>query len=262
MSRCGTEEVLPEEEGLDPRIQEELEKLNEFTNLINALESQLDEGNCAFSRLLSESSGSLQALSSKLGSSTIEKARPFYAALEVSQKAQKDCHTAVTNYQRAAGIHSAAKETITLAEQRFLSKSGEWKFDEAWQAMLNNATIKVVEAECLKTQSRADHLAKAASFTQAESTVQSLEKSLHKFIQKSKPYFQRKDQFDKELEEQKKKVQTLQKKVSGAKESYAASLRKLEAISESIHARRKVAQLREPGVGAESQANNNEESRR
>jgi hypothetical protein len=40
-------------------------------------------------------------------------------------------------------VHAAAKETISLAEERFLDNSGEWQFDNAWQEMLNHATIKV-----------------------------------------------------------------------------------------------------------------------
>jgi hypothetical protein len=43
----------------------------------------------------------------------------------------------------SVGIHAAAKETISLAEVRFLDNSGEWQFDNAWQEMLNHATIKV-----------------------------------------------------------------------------------------------------------------------
>lgn len=40
-------------------------------------------------------------------------------------------------------IHAAAKETVALAEQRFMSNSHEWQFDNAWQEMLNHATLKV-----------------------------------------------------------------------------------------------------------------------
>lgn len=40
-------------------------------------------------------------------------------------------------------IHAAAKETVALAEQRFISNKHEWQFDNAWQEMLNHATIKV-----------------------------------------------------------------------------------------------------------------------
>ena len=57
-----------------------------------------------------------------MGAANIEKARPYYEALEVSNKAQKECQSAATNYQRASGIHAAAKETIALAEERFTEK--------------------------------------------------------------------------------------------------------------------------------------------
>lgn len=40
-------------------------------------------------------------------------------------------------------IHAAAKETVALAEQRFMSNSHEWQFDNAWQEMLNCSTLKV-----------------------------------------------------------------------------------------------------------------------
>ena len=53
-------------------------------------------------------------------------------------------------FQRAAGVHAAAKETISLAEERFLDNRGEWQFDNAWQEMLNHATIKVDHANILK----------------------------------------------------------------------------------------------------------------
>lgn len=43
------------------------------------------------------------------------------------------------------GIHAAAKETVALAEQRFLTHQHEWQFDNAWQEMLNHATMKVSE---------------------------------------------------------------------------------------------------------------------
>ena len=85
-------------------------------------------------------------MSKKLGN-CIEKARPYYEALEAYHKAQNDLQSAATHYQRASGVHAAAKETITLAEQRFLDNSNSWEFDNAWQEMLNHATIKVMEAE-------------------------------------------------------------------------------------------------------------------
>lgn len=40
-------------------------------------------------------------------------------------------------------IHAAAKETVALAEERFMSNSHNWPFDNAWQEVLNHATNKV-----------------------------------------------------------------------------------------------------------------------
>ena len=94
-----------------------------------------------FRSLLSDSTHHLKSLSKRLGS-CIEKARPYYEALDQMTRAQAECQKAAVQFQRSAGIHAAAKETISLAEERFLDNSGEWQFDNAWQEMLNHATIK------------------------------------------------------------------------------------------------------------------------
>ena len=49
-----------------------------------------------------------QALSKRIGSH-IEKARPYYETLELTVKAQADCQKAAVEFQRAAGVHAAAK---------------------------------------------------------------------------------------------------------------------------------------------------------
>jgi len=256
-----TDDIQEEEEELDPRVQDELEKLNKHTEEINKLELQLEDANCLFRTLLTDSTQQLKALSQKVGVAQIEKARPYFEALEIANKAQKECQSAATAFQRANGIHAAARETITLAEERFLTNSSNWQFDNAWQEMLNHATMKVMEAEKQKTDSEAEHLQRAAFYTAAEQACQRLEKRLKKNVVKSHHYFEQKDAFNKTLEAQKFQVQSLQSKVSTAKANYAKSLRMLEEISESIHARRqlkrKINVLREPGVGAEFEINEN-----
>lgn len=227
-----------ETEELDPRVQLELEKLNSCTDEINRLEVQLDDANTVFRSLLSDSTHHLKSLSKKLGS-CIEKARPYYEALELMMVAQTECQKAAVQFQRAAGIHAAAKETISLAEERFLDNSGEWQFDNAWQEMLNHATIKVMDAEKQRTASEKEHLARSAAFTEAEATVKTLEKKLSRHIDKSKPYFEQKDTFNKALNSEKIRIQALQAKICQTKSQYAQSLRNLEDISESIHERRK-----------------------
>lgn len=236
-----------ETEELDPRVQEELEKLNHCTDEINRLEVQLDDANTVFRSLLTDSTHHLKSLSKRLGN-CIEKARPYYEALDVSTKAQAECQKAAVQFQRAAGIHAAAKETISLAEERFLDNSCDWQFDNAWQEMLNHATIKVMDAEKQRTASEKEHLARCAFLTEAEQKVKTLEKKLNRHIEKSKPYFEQKDVFNKALGSEKARIQALQKNICQTKAQYAQSLRNLEEISESIHARRKMTVRADPDL--------------
>lgn len=154
-------------------------------------------------------------------------------------------------------MHAAAKETVALAEQRFMSKSHEWQFDNAWQEMLNHATLKVMDAEKEKTETHADHQKKAVIFNTAELKLQQLEDKLRRNILKSRPYFQEKEICQHQLQTQKDRIHSLQAQVQNAKTTYSNSLKNLEIISEEIHKmRRDLRQAapsgpREPGVGAE-----------
>ncbi|XP_050067212.1 SH3 domain-binding protein 5 homolog isoform X1 [Anopheles maculipalpis] len=241
---------------LDPRIQIELENLNTATDDINKLEIELEEANSTFRILMNESTRRLKLSSKKLGS-CIEKARPYYEALEKAKVAQLECQAATLKYQRANEIHAAAKETVALAEQRFMSNSHEWQFDNAWQEMLNHATIKVMDAEKQKAESGAEHQKKAKVFEEAEKKVQQLEERYRRSIQKSRPYFDEKQLCQEQLEAQKGRIQQLEQQIQAAKSAYSTALRNLEKISEEIHEQRgDLSQAapsgpREPGVGAE-----------
>ena len=90
-----------EEEELDPRVQAELERLNKCTDEINQLELQLEEAQSVFRTLLTDSTQQLKATAARVGN-CIEKARPYYEALEVSQKAQKECQVRTISYHTAS----------------------------------------------------------------------------------------------------------------------------------------------------------------
>ncbi|XP_063883777.1 SH3 domain-binding protein 5 homolog isoform X1 [Scylla paramamosain] len=242
--------AVPEEQ-LDPRIQVELEKLNTATDDINKLESKLEETNNAFSSTFAESTARLKSMGKKLGS-CIEKARPYYEAQELARTSQLECQRAAVQYQRANALHQAAKETIALAEERFVNSRHEnWQFDSAWQEMLNHATMKVMEAEAQKAASEREHMRRAALFQQAEQRVQQLQRGLKSSINKSLAYFEEKSRVEAQLESQKERAQQLQLAIAASKASYAQSLRRLEQISEQIHEQRRCQMPREPGVGAE-----------
>lgn len=241
---------------LDPRIQIELENLNTATDDINKLEMELEEAKSTFRILMNESTRRLKLSSKKLGS-CIDKARPYYEALEKAKAAQSECQAAAIKFQRSSEIHAAAKETVALAEQRFMSNSHEWQFDNAWQEMLNHATIKVTDAEKQKAESGAEHQKKAKIFHEIEQKVQHLEERQRRNIHKSKPYFEEKQLCQEQLEAQKGRIQQLEDQIAAAKTAYGTALRNLEQISEEIHKQRGDLSMaapsgpREPGVGAE-----------
>ncbi|KAH8252880.1 hypothetical protein KR032_002325 [Drosophila birchii] len=235
-------------------MQIELENLNSATDEINKLEIELEEANSTFRILLNESTRRLKLSSKKLGS-CIEKARPYYESLDKAREAQIECQQAAVKFQRANEIHAAAKETVALAEQRFMSNSHEWQFDNAWQEMLNHATQKVMDAETQKADCHAEHQRRARLFHTAEQKVQQLEDRYRRSINKSRPYFEEKQVCQDQLQTQKNRIQELQQQVAGAKSTYSTALRNLERISEDIHRQRGDFPTppgpREPGVGAE-----------
>ncbi|XP_041480749.1 SH3 domain-binding protein 5-like [Lytechinus variegatus] len=241
------------EEEIDPRIKEELERLNSSTDQINSLELQLDEVRATFRQALTESTQSLNAISKKIGSA-IEKARPYYEARQKAKELQLETQKAALRFERACGMLTAAKEMVDLAEQG-LFQDGR-TFDANWQEMLNHATMKVGEAENERTLSVHEHLSTAANFNEAEREVKRLQKSLRSNINKSRPYFEMKASFNQNLERHKRRVSELEKDVSSAKKVYSNALRKLEQISDQIHEQRRTSASklgqRESGVGAEA----------
>ncbi|XP_070166568.1 uncharacterized protein [Polyergus mexicanus] len=217
---------------LDPRIQIELENLNNATDNINKLETELDEAHTAFRQLLSDTTRRLKEITDKLGTSCIEKARCYYEALEMAHQAQIQCQQQAQLFQRASEIHAAAKETVALAEARFISHQHEWNFDQAWQDMLNHATMKVMDAENQKAECGREHHRRAMLFHDAEKKLLQLEEKHRRAIIKARPYFEVKAQCDQMLATQKERVEYLQQTVKEIKHIIANG-------------------PREPGVGAE-----------
>nr|XP_033785931.1 SH3 domain-binding protein 5 [Geotrypetes seraphini] len=241
----------PEEEEVDPRIQGELEKLNQATDYINRRETELEDARQKFRAVLVEATVKLDELVKKIGKA-VEDSKPYWEARRIARQAQLEAQKATQDFQRATEVLRAAKETISLAEQRLLEDDGR-QFDSAWQEMLNHATQRVMEAEQTKTRSELVHKETAAKYNAAMGRMKQLEKKLKRTINKSKPYFELKAKYYLQLEQLKKIVDELQAKLSLAKGEYKAALRNLEMISDEIHEKRRSSTMgpRECGVGAE-----------
>ncbi|XP_051817450.1 SH3 domain-binding protein 5 isoform X1 [Antechinus flavipes] len=245
------EEEEEEEEEVDPRIQGELEKLNQSTDDINRRETELEDARQKFRSVLVEATVKLDELVKKIGKA-VEDSKPYWEARRVARQAQLEAQKATQDFQRATEVLRAAKETISLAEQRLL-EDDKRQFDSAWQEMLNHATQRVMEAEQTKTRSELVHKETAAKYNAAMGRMRQLEKKLKRAINKSKPYYELKAKYYIQLEQLKKIVDDLQAKLSLAKGEYKTALKNLEMISDEIHERRRSSAMgpRGCGVGAE-----------
>ncbi|KAM6935365.1 SH3 domain-binding protein 5b [Lycodopsis pacificus] len=245
------DEAEYDDEEVDPRIQGELEKLNQSTDDINRCETELEDARQKFRSVLVEATVKLDELVKKIGKA-VEESKPYWEARRLARQAQLEAQKATQDFQGATEVLRAAKETISLAEQRLLEEDNR-QFDSAWQEMLNHATQRVMEAEHTKTRSELVHKETAAKYTAAIGRMKQLEKNLKRTINKSKPYFEMKAKSYLQLENLKQKVDERQAKLSRAKGEYKAALRNLELISDEIHERRRSCTMgpRGRGVGAE-----------
>ncbi|XP_039978494.1 SH3 domain-binding protein 5-like [Xiphias gladius] len=245
-----------EEEEVDPRIQGELEKLNQSTDDINRWESELEDCRQRFRAVLVEATVKLDEQVKRIGRA-VDDSKPYWEARKVARQAQVEAQKATQEFQRAVEILRAAKETIALAEERLLEEDSR-QFDSAWQEMLNHATQRVMEAEQARTRSEAEHRKTAANYNSCISHMRQLEKKLKRSINKSRPYFELKAKYYLQLEQLKRHVDEHQAKLVVAKAEYRAALRNLESISEEIHAQRRSLAMgtREQGVGAEGNGSN------
>nr|XP_040020642.1 SH3 domain-binding protein 5b isoform X1 [Gasterosteus aculeatus aculeatus] len=244
-------EAEHDDEEVDPRIQGELEKLNQSTGDINRCETALEDARQRFRSVLVEATVKLDELVKKMGKS-VEESKPYWEARRLARQAQLEAQKATQDFQGATEVLRAAKETISLAEQRLLEEDDR-QFDSAWQEMLNHATQRVMEAEHTKTRSELVHKETAAKYAAAIGCLKQLEKKLKRTINKSKPYFEMKAKYYLQLENLKKNVDERQAKLCQAKGEYKAALRNLEKISDEIHERRRSSTVgpRGCGVGAE-----------
>ncbi|XP_055338890.1 SH3 domain-binding protein 5-like [Paramacrobiotus metropolitanus] len=224
-------------EHLDPRVQGELEKLNEAAEAINRLEKQLDEAKAAGRQAFYHMTHTLHDLNNKLGK-CVQKSRPYYEARADLKKAQTELQHAALLFEKSNAGLKASKEIVKLTEEGLVRQGG--KLDETWQEMLNYATKKVTHCEVDLRQRQREHWHASKLYTESEEKVKALEKKFKSSINKSKPYYELRAQMNHFVEKEKFKVRQLERSISQAKITYADGLANLEGISEQIHLQRRM----------------------
>ncbi|XP_049289221.1 uncharacterized protein LOC125767027 isoform X2 [Anopheles funestus] len=257
---------------VDPRVQIELEKLNEATDNINKYEVDLDEAKNEFRELLRESAEKIKAVAKKVGNS-IDAAKPYYEARLYASQLAKETQQCALNFDKAKSVHAAAKEMVYLAEQGLGEKS---TLDTACQEMLTHATTRVNESQNECTEMRNVLKISELKLEVANNRVCKLHSQLKGAIRASSfdirrnlllmniiayqhellflPYYELRANYNALLLEQKQKVVELETKVAESKLRYNEALSNLERISEEIHRQRKARanSLDEDGGGSGS----------
>ncbi|CAF0703548.1 unnamed protein product [Brachionus calyciflorus] len=241
-------------EALDPRIQEELERLNQSCSDINKMENELEEAKNLFNTTKNRQLQRLEFLQKKLGS-CIPKSKPYYEALRITDKLQSEAQKAVQEYQRANSLYKTAKETLSVAEHNLIS--GE--IPDVWQEHLSSTITKINTSKKIVDQAEEFHRKKTAEFQASEERCQTLEKELKKYIIKSESYYEEKFRWNIQMEAQKARIDELERALILAKTTYKEAMKNLSKISEEIHERRdaekrglKKSPSRESGVGSEN----------
>ncbi|XP_028397721.1 SH3 domain-binding protein 5-like isoform X2 [Dendronephthya gigantea] len=218
---------------------------------------ELNEAQQLYRQVFSSASEQLKHKHKKLGK-CVDRARPFYLANRDARQAFKQQQEAAGNFERANEKYNSAKGKVADLERIMMNKSRA--FDGALQELLNHATVEVMEAAKLKRQSSDSHQQASLTFQAAQKKVKELNKNLKGAILKSRGYFELTAALNRQLDQYKQRIFSVENGLRMAKQEYAAALHALEQISDDIHQRRKQNKLnealasmpREEGVGAES----------
>ncbi|XP_063778416.1 SH3 domain-binding protein 5 isoform X2 [Pseudophryne corroboree] len=115
----GQENMQPEEEEVDPRIQGELEKLNQSTDDINRREIELEDARQRFRSVLTEATLKLEEMVKKIGKS-VEDSKPYWEARKVARQVMEE----EQKKTRSELVHkeTAAKYNAAIGRMRQLEK--------------------------------------------------------------------------------------------------------------------------------------------
>ncbi|PNI73522.1 SH3BP5 isoform 4 [Pan troglodytes] len=115
----GMEQGLEEEEEVDPRIQGELEKLNQSTDDINRRETELEDARQKFRSVLVEATVKLDELVKKIGKA-VEDSKPYWEARRVARQVMEAEQTKT----RSELVHkeTAARYNAAMGRMRQLEK--------------------------------------------------------------------------------------------------------------------------------------------
>lgn len=232
------------------QIERDLDELTYSGAAINDLEMQLTRTKQLYQQVLVDGRSQVEMLRRKL-QSHIVKSEPFIDIWRRARQVQDMSNKAAARYDKANSQHTASKEMIRVAESQldaFRKEQEEQEacsepsspspLDLAWQEMLNHATTKVVVTEKERRDSELEHRRILEECKRVMDEYRTTERKLRSHIVKSRPYFQERYRVNQQLAKLKGAMKNLEQKINESKQSYSASLRRLEVLNTEMHERR------------------------
>ena len=246
-----------EEEEIDPRIEIALTKMNTASDDILRFEPELTQHKNAFADAMKQVQIDLKRMANKVGRKTIERARPYYVAVQQARAAHYATKQTAARFEQATECYKKAKAVLASVE-RELEAGG--RITPQQQGKLNAATMSLMEAERRKNTAVDAHGRSTKAFREADSRLMALAKKIKKSILKSRPYFNTKVKHDTVLMEIRRDLLAAQKNVADAKRRYKDSLEFLEHLSREIHERREAEKAAKMAAGASNSSNDGSSS--
>jgi hypothetical protein len=164
-------------------------------------------------------------------------------AKEVYQKAKNQFEQSQALYVAAKEMEIYAEDNIDLhtSNAKHIVKSN--KNQETLVEILEKAKQKVQDSEKSKQKHDKIQIDAFNAYSKLQTISDEHERTLKKFIDKSRKYYELKADLDKELDFQSTKVEGLKSCLKEAKTFYQQSLKNLELISTEIHSQRQTGSI-------------------
>lgn len=209
---------------------------------MNKYETELTQSKLEINRRMHEIVMQLKDIAEQVGTSRIEQAREYYDAQVLIEQVKHQLCEASGAYKAAASRCEVAMEMLHIAEQSFMeratSDASSAHLDYTYQEMLNHATETVVCAET--ERSKCDQKVRDLTVRTAEIEVKLnfLRRQHPRSIERAAVYFDFRARVDAEVKDRRRRCEELALRLRRAKTDYRRSLRRLDEISNEIHAQR------------------------
>ncbi|XP_065191373.1 SH3 domain-binding protein 5-like [Sycon ciliatum] len=230
-----------DDEELDPRVKDELDRLNTASENINKYEKAIGDAREKFKAITDEAFRILNGIK-KSREKSIAKARPYFELRKRARRAHIDAQRSAQRYEKMSSMHKAARETVAKAEANVMAGKSDQvatgivgQDSMAWMEVLNHATLKVMESEKERRRCEEEHLTASDHYSQFEKRIHVLYKDNKRSIKNAMPYFEQHAKYYLQLESVKKSIEKLDKSIADAKAQYSSALSSLERISNEIH---------------------------